>query len=175
MAQPVPLEWSVEERLARLREHDLFESLTEDELRTIAECVDVLRFPEGSTICEEGDAGGTMYIVVDGKINVRIHGEEVNIHLHSGTIIGEMSILDGSPRSATLIAEADTTVLGLSEGCFFDLFRVIPEGAKKLLRNIAAMQQDRLRDTSNRLVAVTHERDELARQLRAVQHIKFSV
>jgi CRP/FNR family cyclic AMP-dependent transcriptional regulator len=94
---------------------DLFAGLPEKALRRIAKQVKEVQFANGATILEE-DTGGTlgrMYMVVDGTARAEVNGMEVGTY-GPGDHFGEMSLLDGGPRSATVVATSDISLAGLA-------------------------------------------------------------
>ena len=84
---------------------DLFTDLVESELATLAQSVREVRMPRGSDVVRAGEQGDSMYILVEGLLDVLVHndGNEVLVgHIRAGEFFGEMSLLTGEPRSATV-------------------------------------------------------------------------
>ena len=86
-------------------------------------------------------------------LTVQIYIPEINRHKRlitygPGTLVGEMSFLDGSPRSATVLASEGAQALCLSYEEFQDLQKQQPDLASKLMKNIAKEMSQRLRTTS---------------------------
>jgi CRP/FNR family transcriptional regulator, cyclic AMP receptor protein len=94
---------------------DLFAGLPDKVLRRIGRQVNEMRFPAGATILEEDTEGGVgrMYVVLEGSATVNIDGREVGTY-GPGDHFGEMSLLDGGPRSATVTAVTDMSLAGLA-------------------------------------------------------------
>jgi CRP/FNR family transcriptional regulator, cyclic AMP receptor protein len=95
-----------------LRQIPLFELLDDDELKSLAAQLDQKHYLRGQMIFSEGDAGGMMYVVQAGKVQVFIkdRGGDI-VHLddvEKGEIFGELSLLDNEPRSANAKAIEDT-------------------------------------------------------------------
>ena len=101
---------------------------------------DVLVLPAGETLFSEGDPGDTMYVVVSGTANVLIRGKLVET-AQSGTIFGEMAIIDNSPRAATVVAREDCNLIAINANRFSALTRDMPDFALHVMRAMA----DRLR------------------------------
>ncbi|MCK5693493.1 MAG: cyclic nucleotide-binding domain-containing protein [Bacteroidales bacterium] len=68
------------------------------------------QFPEGATLLKEEDPDNGMFVIVEGKVNIEIRGIAMNV-VGSGSLIGEMSVLTGYPRSASIVAVTSVTVV----------------------------------------------------------------
>jgi CRP/FNR family transcriptional regulator, cyclic AMP receptor protein len=124
-----------EEALSRV---DLFSTLDKKDLTTLVKSCQDRSYSAGSTIISQGDTGVGLYVILGG--NVRIsktqdpdHAEEDLGTLGAGHVIGEMSLLDDLPRSATVTAVDDVTALLLPVWEFRSFLRNNPEVALKLL------------------------------------------
>lgn len=104
----------------------------------------------------EGEHEHFLTIIVDGKIDILKedgHGKRhVVVTLNRGKTFGELSLLDGGPRSSTAIVTEDATLLILDEDSFDDLEDAQPALAARILRVLARLLSQRLRMTSGRLV-----------------------
>ncbi len=94
--------------IANLKNNDVFRSLTADEMEFLAHRLKRIRFAPGETVVTQGDEGDSLYIVVKGKLRVMLsanhdRSDQVAI-LQPGSIFGEMSLLTGDLRSASVIA-----------------------------------------------------------------------
>jgi CRP-like cAMP-binding protein len=92
----------------------LFASLSDDELGKVAAICVERKLARGETLAEQGTPGDELYIVTDGFMEVSIaSGEESRavVNLGQGQIIGEMSLVDQGPRSATVRAISDPAVV----------------------------------------------------------------
>lgn len=107
-------------------------------------------------IFTEGDRDHFLAILVDGKIDILKEdsngARHVVVTLNHGKTFGELSLLDGGPRSSTAIAREDSTLLVLDEDAFDDLEDAHPALAARILRVLARLLSQRLRMTSGRLV-----------------------
>ena len=87
-----------------LRKVPLFELLDDDEVKVLSEQLDQKRVYAGQTVFNQGDDGGTMYVVQSGKIEIFLkddNNERVVLSVvEPGEIFGELSLLDNEPRSA---------------------------------------------------------------------------
>jgi CRP-like cAMP-binding protein len=124
----------------------LFAGLSRRHLRRLAEHADVTSFREGETIVREGQAGGTFYVVVEGEASVRRHGRTIGT-LGPGEFFGEISLLDGGPRTADVVAATPLVAIRIFKQAF-DRMLVEERGvAAKILAVVAR----RLRDSERSL------------------------
>jgi CRP-like cAMP-binding protein len=126
---------------ALLRKVSIFADLSPAELAQIASrCTPVLA-RRGTMIVAEQEAGSTLYIIVRGQVKVShiaSDGREVILAiLRDGDVFGEMALLDGKARSASVIALEDTELLSLRRSDFLNLLNERPSIAISLLRELA--------------------------------------
>ena len=107
---------------------------------------DTLAIPAGQTVFNEGDTGNTMYVVVEGDVELLVKGKLVE-SLGPGGVLGEMALLDNVPRSASAIAKTACRLVEINEKRFKFLVQQTPNFALQLMRVIA----DRLRRMDDRL------------------------
>jgi putative ABC transport system ATP-binding protein len=95
---------------------DTFKSLTPAELTNIAEKVTRRHFDAGDVVIREGDVGGELFLISEGEVEVERRGHEV-ARLGPAEFFGELALISGEPRNATVVATAplDTYVLGKDE------------------------------------------------------------
>ncbi len=122
---------------------DLFASLTDEQRRDIAAGSVLNRFGNGEAIVRQGQPGESMYIVVTGAADVFLEGNGQGAPRHQvaaierGGYFGEMSLLTGAPRSATVIARGDTSVLEIGAELFRQLGAASPSTVEQI--GVAAM------------------------------------
>jgi CRP-like cAMP-binding protein len=68
------------------------------------------RYPPGTVVCKQGDVGEEMYILVQGALKIEIDGNEIARIKEPGEVIGEMALLLGEPRTATMVSVGDTVL-----------------------------------------------------------------
>jgi CRP/FNR family transcriptional regulator, cyclic AMP receptor protein len=140
-----------EETIALLRRVPVFSTLSGEELERVARVAVPRRFASGEVVFKEGDEGSTCYIVRSGRARaIREHpdGRAITLaHFEPGDIFGEMAMLDGERRSATVEATENTEAIAILSADMHRLLRQHPDISVKL---IAALGQ-RLRDTNERL------------------------
>ena len=98
------------------------------------------RYAAGDVIFAEGDKGDAMFVVRTGEVTIE-RGDRVMETLGSGGVFGEMALIDGSPRSATVRAKTDCEVAPINEKTFLFLVHETPFFAIAVMRTLA----DRLR------------------------------
>lgn len=138
-----------------LLENKLFQDLSESQLDTILEFTSVHEREAGDVLFKEGAHGDSMCVVLEGSLKVykRKGEDEVELAtLQEGKSVGEMALVDGMPRSATVRAEEDVTVLVFTRQSFEKLSKQHPELAIQLLTSITKMLSINLRSTSKKLI-----------------------
>jgi len=140
-----------DDTIALLRRAQVFSTLSDDDLAHVARVTMSRRFDAGAIVFKEGDEGSTCYIVRTGRTRaIREHpdGRSITLaHFGPGDIFGEMAMLDGERRSATVEATEDTEAIAILSA---DMHRLLREHADISVKLIAALGQ-RLRDTNERL------------------------
>jgi CRP-like cAMP-binding protein len=119
----------------------LFAGCTKRELRHIAGIADEIVLPEGTTLTKEGASGREFVIIVDGAAEVRRRGRKVN-SLSSGDFLGEIALITGTPRTATVKTTEETHVLVLTAPAFRSLLRNVPSIQLKVLEELARRLPD---------------------------------
>ena len=121
----------------RLKNVPIFAECSKKELEAVANAVREVRHPTGAVIAAEGEPGAGLFIIDEGRADVTIGGKRVN-QLEPGDFFGEMALLDGGPRTATVTAKTDVNLLGLTEWVFRGLMTEHPSIALKTLQQMAA-------------------------------------
>jgi CRP-like cAMP-binding protein len=99
-----------------------------------------VRLAPGDVIFRDGDPPDKMYVVVSGEVEIHLRDAVIEIVPQGGTF-GEMALIDGSPRSATIIAKTDSEVAAIDKRTFMLLVDEMPYFALFVMRNMV----DRLR------------------------------
>ncbi|MDX6285326.1 MAG: hypothetical protein QOG53_811 [Frankiales bacterium] len=123
-------------KIQRLSQVPMFSACSKKDLETLARLADELTIAEGKEIIREGDAGREFYVVMDGKATVKRGGREVGT-LGAGDYFGELALLDGQKRDATVVATAPTEVLVIGVREFVTLLEDVPQLTRKLLGGMA--------------------------------------
>jgi len=93
-------------------------------------------FKAGDVIFKAGELGSELFVIRDGTVSVQVGGRTVET-LGSSEIFGEMAIVDGKPRSATVVAETDCVVVPVGEKLFLLMVREAPFFALAVMRVLA--------------------------------------
>ncbi len=113
----------------------LFAGLGPEELEGVQARLRPRRFEPGEALCVEGEPGGSLLVIASGLARVTVgEGREVLARLRRGDVLGEMSLLGGEPRSATVTAVAPTVALELERGDLRELLARAPGLYDNLLR-----------------------------------------
>lgn len=126
--------------LSRIR---LFQPLTQDELRRIAETLGRRVFGPGQTLVSAGEQGESLFILIEGLLDVEVERDMAWQHvatLEPGEFFGEMSLLTGERRSATVRARSESVVYEISKQPLEDIMRKRPELGEKLSLILADRQ-----------------------------------
>jgi CRP-like cAMP-binding protein len=115
----------------------IFEGCSKKDLQTIARQVREITHDAGYVIATEGDPGAGLFVIADGEADVTIGGKRVN-HLEGGDFFGEMALLDGGPRTATVTATTPITLYALTEWVFRGLLAEHPSIAMRTLETMAS-------------------------------------
>jgi CRP/FNR family transcriptional regulator, cyclic AMP receptor protein len=125
----MPKSKAVEDPLAGV---PLFQGLSKRELQAITSVTEELEHPEGQNIVVEGKSGAGFHLILEGSASVKVGGREVTV-LASGDYFGEMSLIDGGPRSATVTATTPVRTLSIASWDFMPLLEKHAGIAAKLL------------------------------------------
>lgn len=118
-----------------VRQSELFSGIGKDALARVAARFRIVNFKDGEVLCEEGDVGDKMFIITGGKVSIQKNmgwGQRVLRVLVEGEVVGEMSLITGERRTATVVAEGDTTCLELSLDVFQELLNSEPHFAQQV-------------------------------------------
>ena len=139
--------------LARLKPDRLLSGLPTRLSTDLFAGAKLVRFPSGEMLFRAGDPGNGCYRVEDGLLKVTMvsssGAERILAFLGRGAIVGELAVLDGLPRSASVVAVLDATVRFLSNVAFEAFAEKHPELYKELIRLLA----ERLRETDTTVAA----------------------
>jgi len=131
--------------VARLfSEIPVFAPLSDEDREYLVRGVRVERYGTGETIVHEGDEGASLYVIHTGRCQVwkrqRARAKRIAT-MGKGDFFGEMSLLTGAPRSATVRAAADTTVVVVSKAAFSEVLNASPEISTQLGEILAERQR----------------------------------
>jgi CRP/FNR family cyclic AMP-dependent transcriptional regulator len=124
----------VVERLSRV---PILAGCSKKDLQAIAKAVRTVTHPAGSVVATEGEPGAGLFVIDQGEADVTIGGKKLN-HLGPGDFFGEMALLDGGPRTATVTATTDLSLFVLTEWVYRGLLTEHPSIALRTLEAMAA-------------------------------------
>lgn len=119
-----------------LRTVPILQGLSRAELRDVVEAGRELEFPPGRMIVQEGSLASDLYVILSGQASVSRDVRTIR-RLDTGDFFGEIAVLDGGPRSATIVADSRLLAFRLSRPAFLRLLRTHRSIAAKLLRAMA--------------------------------------
>ena len=121
-----------EEKIRYLERVPIFEACSLRQLRAVADIAKVVEVPERTVLTRQGEPGDEFFIIIDGTalVTLSIHKRH---RLRPGEFFGEMSLLDGGPRSATIVAETPVRLLVISRRNFSVLLKEVPGLTQSLL------------------------------------------
>jgi CRP-like cAMP-binding protein len=143
-----------------LRRIKILSQLNDAQLDRLAEFMELHQVPQWMAVVKQGDAGNGMFLILQGELRARVMvGEKETIlaTFGPGDFFGDMSLFDHGPRSADVIANADSTVLKISDVAFDRLTREAPALATPFLQATARTLAARIRADNKRLDRVTQQ------------------
>ncbi|MEZ4862409.1 MAG: Npt1/Npt2 family nucleotide transporter [Caldilineaceae bacterium] len=144
------------EKVIILRTVDIFADTPDEILGEVASLLKEIEAPAGATIITQGEQGDSMYIIVEGEVEV-LDGDQVFTKLGERQVFGEMALLDGEPRTATIRTTQATRLLRLDQEPFYELM----DDRIEIVRGIIHVLLQRLR-------ARTSDVNRLQAQLKAL-------
>jgi ATP:ADP antiporter, AAA family len=129
------------EKVITLKAVEMFARTPEDVLADVAALAEEVRFKAGETIFKKGDAGESLYVIVQGEVKVHDEGLDLK-HLKDRSVFGELAVLDPEPRSASITAVTDTHLLRLDSEAFLELM----SGNMEVVRGVMSVLCDRIRE-----------------------------
>ena len=144
-----------------LRAHKIFGCLTAEQCESLVQASPVVRFAHQEHIMTQGAAGDSLLVLVRGVVDVRItrDGETRSVaQLSAGDCVGEMSLLTGDPRTATVVAEVEVEAVEISKNVFGAFVRSNPQVLEKLSELLAERQ---LANAKHAMQGVAARREEV--------------
>jgi len=120
------------QKIDLLKKVPLFSNLSKRHLNEIGKHADQVSIKAGKVLAQQGRTGREFVFIVEGKAQVKKDGKVIR-HLSSGDFFGEISLIDGKPQTATVIAETDMTILLVHSSSFDHLLDTIPGLQKKIM------------------------------------------
>lgn len=127
--------------LEHLKNVPLFSSCTNKDLEKIAKASDEVTMSAGQVLVDQGQTGREAFVIMSGSATVKRNGKKVAT-LGAGAVVGELSLLDHGPRTATVVCDVDTTVLVIDQRHFLGVIDEVPALSHKLLASLAGRIRD---------------------------------
>jgi CRP/FNR family transcriptional regulator, cyclic AMP receptor protein len=137
--------FSQDKKVEALKRAPLFEGLSRKELVQLARLTDDVEIPVGRVICREGDRGREFFVLVEGKVDVARNGRGMAA-LGAGDFVGEISLLESTPRTATVTAQTPVRFFVLTPKDFQQMLDENPSVERKVLRALARRVLELSRD-----------------------------
>jgi CRP-like cAMP-binding protein len=151
-----------------LRRIPLFSDLSPEEIVDVLRIARVVHFEAGALLCARGEKGDCAFVIEEGEAAVRVADEAgkpvVIARVGPGEVVGELSLVDGHPRSADVVATSALRGYRIDRAEPDAMRRAMHPAAFKILRRIAITVSDRLRDVND---AIAEALSRAQRQARA--------
>ena len=143
-----------------LRRIKILSQLNDAQLDQLSDFMEVQKVPQWMALVKQGDAGNGMFFILQGELRARVmvgDKETILATFGPGDFFGDMSLFDHGPRSADVIANADSIVLKMSDVAFDRLTQEAPALATPFLQATARTLAARIRADNQRLDRVTQQ------------------
>src|SRR5207245_5290930 len=140
-----PVQEDQAEALSILREEPLFSCLSDEQLNQLVTQARLNYFGRGEPVIEEGSPGDSMFVLLRGAANVSVskNGSTIQVAtLNAGDCFGEMSLLTGEPRRATVRADGDCYVMEIGKPIMAEVLRDAPGCLEKLSELLAQRKME---------------------------------
>jgi len=138
-----------------IRKAFIFSRLTDDEVSKLGSIAKIERYRSGDVIFNEGDEGGNLYIVAEGKVRLlkRLddNTDTTLAEIDNNEFFGEVSLFDQKPQIVTAVSLEDTVLISLDYPSLRGLLVLYPEMAKKVYSQVLRLQSNLLRETNERI------------------------
>lgn len=122
-------------KIEMLRGVPLFAHCTKKELEQISSLADEIQLEQGRELTREGARGSEFFVIVEGNVAIRRKGRRIDT-AGAGDFVGEMSLISGRPRNATVVAETPLRTLVITQRSFERLLRDSPGIQLKVLKAV---------------------------------------
>lgn len=145
-----------------IKQVDLFSDLDQNSLELLESHSRPLNFKKNSIILTEGETGESLYIIEQGSVRIYVsdeYGAEMTVFVQGpGSYIGEVSLLDGQPRTASAVALEKTRVLVISKASFFDCVSKNPQIAFRIIQSVTQRLRKATDDIRNLALKNVYQR-----------------
>jgi CRP-like cAMP-binding protein len=155
---------SLQQEFEVLRRVPFFADIEPSKLKLLAFMSERVGFDDGKIVCRQGDPGDAAYLIIDGQADIVLEGASGPLTvatLGANEIVGEMSILTGAPRNATVRAKGRLIALRIAKEPFMRMVREFPSMAVSIMQELA----HRVEANNNQLRAALTEVRKLREQI----------
>jgi CRP-like cAMP-binding protein len=128
--------FSQDTKVQALKRAPLFDGLSRKELTQLARVSEDLEVEKGRMLCKEGETGQEFFVIIDGDVEVTRKGRRVAMR-GGGEFVGEIALLEGTPRMATVKAKTPLRFFVLTRSAFRALVDQNPTVERKVMRTLA--------------------------------------
>ena len=157
---------TVQQEFEVLRRVPFFAEIEPPKLKALAYVSERVGFDDGKIVFRQGDPGDAAYLIIDGEADIVLEGAAGPVTvaiLGANELVGEMAILTGEPRNATVRAKGRMTALRIAKDPFMRMVREFPSMAVSIMQELA----HRVNDTNNQLRIARSEVNQLRAQIAA--------
>jgi CRP-like cAMP-binding protein len=154
----VPFDPDNDDIMERMRNVPAFEALPDSVIRQAMKAASIRRYDAGEVIIREGEFDNQVFFLIFGNLDISVEGRTVGCLQRLGDIFGEMGIIDGSPRSATITAARTALVVALDDtaiGSMGDTGRIFTQAV--MYRVFAEVLAVRLREANRQIAELNRE------------------
>lgn len=132
-----------ETQLQLLRKIDFLETVSDENLRTLAAECEVQVLAEGETLFEEGEAGDAMYIILSGQLIIA-KDDFLLARRNAGDYVGEMSLIEAAPRSASVRVEKSAELMVINRSHFQNRLAASPQALMAIMKTLTSRARENL-------------------------------
>lgn len=131
----------MKKQLDSLRNVALFSACNTKELQKVAKASDEIKMTAGTLVVDQGQTGREAFVILDGEVTIKRGGRKITT-LGAGDVVGELSLLDHGPRTATAVCQTDCSLLVIDQRRFLNVLDDVPSIAHKLMAALATRIRD---------------------------------
>ncbi len=128
---------SMKAQLNSLQNVPLFSACSKKELEKVAKAADEISMAAGAVVVDQGDMGREAFVILSGDVTIKRNNRKIAT-LGTGDVVGELSLLDHGPRTATAVCATDCTLLVIDQRRFINVLDDVPSIAHKLMGALAS-------------------------------------